>query len=58
MTPVTNRVKVLRYFYGLTFDIINVAFAIKVILGLESTYPIIQVAKIGLNDPRISRVKV
>ena len=34
--PLTNRVKVRIYFYGLTIEINNFAFEVKVIQGLES----------------------
>ena len=37
MGPLTNRVKVRIYFYGLTIEINNFAFEVKVILGLDST---------------------
>ena len=37
MAPVTNRVKVWIYFYGLTIEIKNFAFEVNAILGLEST---------------------
>ena len=37
MAPVTNRVKVWIYFYGLSIDIKNFAFQVNAILGLEST---------------------
>ena len=39
MGPMTNRVKVRIYFYGLTIEINNFAFEVKVILGLKSTIP-------------------
>ena len=39
MGPMTNRVKVRIYFYGLTIEINNFAFEVKVILGMESTIP-------------------
>jgi len=35
--PLTNRVKVRIYFYGLTIEINKFAFDVKVILGPEST---------------------
>ena len=35
----TNRVKVWKYFQGPTIETKNFAFEVKVILGLESTYP-------------------
>ena len=49
-------IKVRRYFYGLTIEANNFAFEIKVILGLESTHPGCQVAKIELRSDYISRV--
>ena len=58
MAPMTNRVKVRRYFWGLTNDTNNFAFEVKVIPGKESTHPDCQVAKIGLNGPMTNRVKV
>ena len=39
MAPMTNRVKVLKSFHGLTIEINNFAFEVKFILGLESTIP-------------------
>ena len=51
MTLVTNRVKVLRHFYGLTTETNNFASDVKVILGLESIRIYGLVAKIGLNGP-------
>ena len=37
--PMTNRVKVRRYFKSLIIDMNNFAFEVKVILDLESTIP-------------------
>ena len=37
MAPMSNRVKVWKYFQGLTIETNNFAFEVKVILGLEST---------------------
>ena len=37
MDPLTNRGKVRIHFYGLTFEINNFAFEVKVIFGPEST---------------------
>ena len=51
MAPMTNRVKVWRYFEGLTTENNNFAFEVKVTLCLESTFPDGYVAKIGLNGP-------
>ena len=51
MALMTNRVKVWTHFQGLTIEVNNFAFVIKVLIGLESTRPGCQVAKIGLNDP-------
>ena len=51
MAPMTNRVKVLKCFQGLTIEANNFAFEVKVILGLESTCPDGLGAKIWLNDP-------
>ena len=51
MTPMTNRVKVQKYFSGVFLETNNFAFEVKVILGVESTCPDGQGAKIGLNDP-------
>ena len=39
MTPMTNMVKVRRYFYGLTIETNKFAFEVKVTLGLKSTIP-------------------
>ena len=38
MAPMTNRVKVWRYFLGLAIETSNFTFEVKVILGLESTH--------------------
>ena len=54
----TDRVKVSRYFQGLTSETRNFAFDVKVILRLESTRPDSQNAKKGVNGPRTNRVKV
>ena len=43
-----DRVKVWKYFQGLSIDTKNFAFEAKVILGLEITCPDGQGAKIGL----------
>ena len=37
MGPLTNRVQVQIYFYGLSIEMDNFAFDVKVIQGLEST---------------------
>ena len=47
--PLINRVKVQIYFYGLTIEIDNFAFEVKVILGLKRPFPDSKGAKIGLN---------
>ena len=39
MAPMTNRVKVSKYFWGLFKATNNFAFDLKVILGSESTHP-------------------
>ena len=51
MAPITNRVKVWKYFSGLTIDTNNFAFEVQVILSLENTYSDALGAKIVLNDP-------
>ena len=51
MEPITNRVKVWTHFWGLTIEVKNFVFVIKVLVGLESTRLGCQVAEIGLNDP-------
>ena len=51
MAPMTNRVKVSKYFWGLIIATNNFAFEVKSILGLESTLLESQVGKIGLNGP-------
>ena len=51
MAFITNRVKIWIYFYVLAIENNNFAFEVKVILGVESTFPDGQEAKIGLNDP-------
>ena len=37
MDPIANRVKVLKYFWGLIIETNNFAFEVKVVLGLKST---------------------
>ena len=51
MAPMTNTIKVRRFFYGLAIEIKKFAFEIKVILGLEVTHPSCELAEIGLNGP-------
>ena len=51
MAPMTNRVKVYEYFWGLIIATNKLAFEVKAILGMESTHLEICVAKIGLNGP-------
>ena len=51
MAPMTNRVNVYKFFWGLLMATSNFAFEIKDILGLESTHLESQVVKIGLNGP-------
>ena len=58
MDPMANRVKVWKYFQGLTIETNNFSFDAKVIIGLESTYPDGLGAKIGLNGPMTNRVEV
>ena len=47
MAPMTNRVKGLRYFLGLTIEYDIFAFQVEGLLGLESTFPDGQVAIMG-----------
>ena len=49
--PMTNRVKVWRYFKGVTKETNIFAFEVKVTIGMESTWPEDKVTKIGLNGP-------
>ena len=49
--PMTNRVKVSKFVWGLIIATNNFAFEIKAMLGLESTNLESWVAKIGLNGP-------
>ena len=51
MAPMTNRVKVENYFWGLLMATNNFAFEVKDIQGLESTHLVSRVAKKGLNGP-------
>ena len=51
MAPMTNRVKVWKYFWGLFIATNNFAFEVEAILVLESTHLESWVAKIGLNGP-------
>ena len=43
MAPKTNRVKVSKYFQGLTVETNNFAFEVKVILGLKTTFLVCRV---------------
>ena len=47
----TNRVKIVRYFWSLTFEINNFNFEVKVIIVFKSTHQNGLVAKMGLNGP-------
>ena len=49
MAPMTNRVKVWKYFWGLFIGTNNFAFEVKATLGLECNYLESWVAKMGLN---------
>ena len=49
MAPLTNRVKVWRYFWGLSTETYNFALEDNVILGLESNRLGDKIAKIELN---------
>ena len=49
--PMTNRVKVWKYFKGVTKETNIFAFEVKVKIGLESICPEDLVTKIGLNGP-------
>ena len=52
MAPKTDRVKVWKYFYGLTSETKNFTFEVKGILLLENICPDNQVAEIGWSsDP-------
>ena len=51
MGPLTNRIKIVRYFFGLTFETNNFNFKVKVIIGFESSHQDGLVAKWGVNDP-------
>ena len=53
----TNRVKVLKCFQGLTIETNNFAFEVKVILGMERTCPDCYGVEIGLNGPMTNRVE-
>ena len=46
-----NRFNVWKFFYDQTIETKNFDFQVKNILGLESTHPDSQKAKIGLNEP-------
>ena len=46
-SPMTNRVKVLRCFQGLTIDTNNFAFSLSDIMLLESTIPDSQTGRVG-----------
>ena len=47
----TNKVKVWRFFFGLTMETNNSTFEVKLIIGLESTRQDSYKAKIVLNGP-------
>ena len=49
MAPMTNRVKVKKYFWGLITATITFAFEVKAKLGLECTHLESWVAEMGLN---------
>ena len=49
--PVTNRVKVKKYFLNPIIATNNFAFDVKAILDLESTHLKSRMVKIGLNGP-------
>ena len=51
MAPKTDRVKVWKYFYGLTSETKNFTYEVRVILGLKSTRPDAYVDRIGLIGP-------
>ena len=51
MGTLANRIKVRIYFCGLTIEINNFAFEVKVTLGLKSTFLNKKGGKIGLNGP-------
>ena len=51
MAPVTNRVKVWKYFWNQFIATNNFALEVEDILVLESTHLESLVAKIGLNGP-------
>ena len=51
MAPMTNRVKVMKYFQGLIIETKNFPLEVKVILGLKSTHLESWVVKIWLNVP-------
>ena len=49
MAPMTNRVKVQKYFWGLITATNNFAFEVRATLGLECTHLESWEAKMGLN---------
>ena len=51
MAPMTNRVKVWKYFWGLFIATNKFALEVEAIQVLEITHLESQVAKIGLNGP-------
>ena len=51
MAPMTNRVKVMKYFWGLFITTNNFAFEFEAILVLESTHLESREAKTRLNGP-------
>ena len=58
MAPMTNRVKVWKYFRGLFIAPNNFAFEVEAIPVLESFHLKNWMGKIGLNGPMTNRVKV
>ena len=57
MAPMTNRVKVLRCFQGLTIDTNNFAFGLSDVMLLESTIPDGRTDR-GLDDDNINSAQL
>ena len=57
MVPMTDRLKVWKYVYGLNIKTNNFTIDVTVILDLESTCPNSMGANIGLYGPMTSMIK-
>ena len=58
MAQILSRIKVQRYFQGLTIESKNFAFEVKITQGLESSYPDSLVFRVGLIGSMANMVKI